>query len=242
MIAWSEGMGRSFYSSIEPLGIKSARCFVFGLIVNLILISVTAGPGLANNNEQFSILAPLERIEFSNDWRKSAKRVLKEGGHAIAIFRLAGNPCASLEASVESVRFYTALPSKLETPSSLGSPTGIYYEALVPRGPEVCHLSPYVFAEWIPEKQGAVLFRSGGSEAAVIIEFDGAFYGPKRPLFIGVTNSYGILGHCSAYCPKEADLAHKYAKMLVGHHIQPIQNWVSFPAIEDGRLDLDDGG
>jgi hypothetical protein len=189
-----------------------------------------------------SVLHPVERIAFSDDWRSVTRRTLRQGAHVFVILRLGGDSCADIESTASEVRYYVAYPSRLTTPSSVGSRSGVYYEALIPRNPISCSLSQFVLAEWRPQHPGKIVFRATGAEVGITVDFKGEFTAPRRPFLVGVTNSYGLIGHCGSYCALESELGHEYAALLARHHVQPIQNWVSFPPIRDGRLDLDDGG
>lgn len=189
----------------------------------------------------FRVLNPIERIAYSDDWRTETRRTVIENGHAFAILHLGEDRCAALDASVEGVSFFTFYPTRIKTPSYEGGQTGTSHEALVPRNPISCDLSAYVFVEWKPRESGAVKFRLGDKTVTVKINLEKVFRTPKRPLYVGASNSFLIKGHCLGYCRREAELGRKYNDILRAHHIQPMQSWAFFPPVRNGRLDLDAG-
>ena len=79
------------------------------------------------------MLHPIERIAYSDDWRTETRRTVIGNGHAFAVLHLGVKRCASLDASVEGVAFFTFYPTRIKTPSYEGGKTGTFYEALVPR-------------------------------------------------------------------------------------------------------------
>ena len=194
-----------------------------------------------NSGMGFRVLHPVERIAYSDDWRMETRRTVISNGHAFAILHLGVDRCAALDASVEGVAFFTFYPTRIKTPSYEGGNTGTFYDALVPRNPVSCDLSSYVFAEWKPGKSGDVRFRLGDQTVTVKIKLEKVFKTPERPLYIGVSNSFLIKGHCLGYCRREAELGRKYNAILRAHHIQPMQSWALFPPVRNGRLDLDAG-
>jgi len=214
------------------------RCIFACVAVLIALAECTETQG---NKLTLSVLYPVERIAFSNDWRRSTRRTVRRNAHAFVVLRLDGDRCAKIESSATNITYYSAYPTTLQSQSSDGARAGIYYEALVPRNSVSCQLSPYVFVEWTPSHEGIVEFRAAGDVVDVEVVFNGEFTTPRRPFFVGSTNSYILAGHCDTYCAREAELGHKYAKMLTAHLIQPIQNWVIFPPIREGYLDLDHG-
>jgi len=189
--------------------------------------------------EEAAVLHPIERIAFSDDWRKRTTRTVKAGGFAFAILRHDGNPCADVRSTAPDTRFYVMAPLEITAPSSRGSRTGTYYEALLPRNAATCLQSRYVFAEWQPDRTGTVSFKLGEATLTVDVSVEGILRPPRRPFYIALTNSYLLKGHCATYCPREAELAHKYSRLLAAHGIRPMQNWIGVPSIKNGRLDLD---
>ena len=209
--------------------------------------SSTTEPGMFLKNQiphsgrGFRVLHPIERIAYSDDWRTETRRTVIGNGHAFAVLHLGVKRCASLDASVEGVAFFTFYPTRIKTPSYEGGKTGTFYEALVPRNSVSCDLSSYVFAEWLPDVSGDVSFRLGNETVTVKINLEKVFRAPNRPLYVGISNSFLIKGHCLGYCRREAELGRKYNAMLRAHHIQPLQSWAFFPPVRHGRLDLDAG-
>jgi len=211
----------------------------------LFVVTLTAiflqTPSRATDHSQFSVLHPIERIAFSNDWRQQTQRIVKQGAHIFVFFRLGSDPCGTIASNISEIRYYTAYPTQITHPSSIGSRTGTYYEALLPRTPDTCHLSHYVVAEWVPSSAKTAIFTYRNEQVRVETELREPFRLPLRPFLVGVTNAYGVTGHCGGYCPKESEIGHSYAALLSKHHIQPMQNWVEFPPVKNGLLDLDAG-
>ena len=220
------------------------------IAVGLVGVNVLGGVALAVSGDhsisapkllgtEAAVLHPIERIAFSDDWRKRTRRTVKAGGFAFVILRHGGDPCADVAATAPGTRFFVMAPMEITVPSSRGGRTGTYYEALLPRNTDTCGRSRYLFAEWKQETSGPVEFRLGDTTLAVDVELQGVLRQPVRPFYIALTNSYLLKGHCPDYCPREAELAHKYARLLAAHGIRPMQNWIGLPPIRNGRLDLD---
>lgn len=195
----------------------------------------------ANPERGFRVLHLIERIAYSDDWRTETRRTVIGNGHVFTILHLGADRCTTLESSVNGVAFFTFYPTRIKTPSYEGGKIGTFYEALVPRNAVSCDLSSYVFAEWQPEVSGDVSFRLGNETVTVKINLEKIFRAPTRPLYVGISNSFLIQGHCLGYCRREAELGRKYNAILRAHHIQPLQSWAFFPPIRKGRLDLDAG-
>lgn len=216
---------------------------LFCLLVGLLLWAnaVMASHVVMASQGKVKVLHPIERIAYSDDWREITARTVPEGGHAFVIISLRERRCAALSASVEGVGFFTMFPTVIDTPSSAGGRTGVFYEVLIPRNDVNCALSDYIFVEWVPLREGTVTFTAEGESVQVEVRFEGRFEKASRPFFVGLTNAYLWRAHCGGYCRKEAVLGHLYADLLVKHHLTPIHNWVALPPIRDGRLDLDAG-
>jgi len=196
-------------------------------------------PSVDNNKP--AVLDPLERIFYSNEWKHETQRTVKLGGYAFVILRTGVDSCVPIISQASEAKFYAIHPTTIDTPSSKGGDTGVFYEALIPRNDQSCLISRYVFAEWKPSASGKQIFKVGEQVITVNVDIEGEYKSPKRTLSIALTNSYLIQGHCKRYCKREGELAHKYANMLVGHHIRPIQNWAFFPPVKNGLLDIDHG-
>lgn len=187
-----------------------------------------------------AVLHPLERIAYADDWKLSTTRRINKGGYAFVILRTpAGETCVPIHSSTADITLYSFHPTVIDTPSSENGRTGTFYEALLPRNTHTCVLSRFVFVEWKPEEAGVEEIFVGDTSIKVSLEFTGLLTPPKRALVIGLGNYYQIQGHCEEYCQKEAELAQKYGEVLLEHKIQPIQNWIHFPPVIDGYLDLD---
>lgn len=193
------------------------------------------------DDNQPAVLDPIERIFYSNEWKHETQRTIKLGGHAFVILRTGMDTCMPIISQASETKLFAMHPTTIDTPSSKGGDTGVFYEALIPRNDKSCQISRYVFAEWKPSTTSKQIFRVGEQEIIVNVHIEGEFTSPKRMLSIALTNSYLIQGHCKNYCKREGELAHKYANLLVDHHIQPIQNWVLFPPVKNGLLDIDHG-
>ena len=204
---------------------------------------VTAATILKNqppvSTATLSVLGAEERLEYSDDWRLRTARTAPSNGHVFVILKMPDHRCTDLSASVDGVTYYSFYPTAIDTPSYEGGGTGIFYEALIPRNSASCGLSPFVLAEWLPQKEGSVFFSAEGSRVEVLVRFDGHFVSPKRPFHIGLTNSFILKGHCKEYCKLEVPLGNSYRALLEAHHLSPYFNWIRVPPIVDGRLDLD---
>ena len=186
-----------------------------------------------------AVLHPVERIAYSGDWRHQTERKVRPGGHAFAILRTGPQSCESITATGANVKLFAMHPTEITAPSSEDGKIGTFYETLIPRNPKNCTLSRYVFAEWQPKESGPVVLALGGTKITVNVKIAGEKIAPTRRLMIATTNNYLIRGHCKQYCKREGELAHKYARALQAHLVQPIQNWVTSPPIRNGVLDLD---
>ncbi len=190
-------------------------------------------------NTAFKVLNTEERLAYSDDWRLRTQRILPQKGHLFVILDMGESPCADLSSTVEGVTYFSFYPTPIDAPSYQGGATGIFYEALIPRNSVSCSLSPFVLAEWQPLKEGSVYFTAAKSTVEVQVRFQGHFVAPRRPLHIGLTNSFILKGHCVEYCRLEVPLGDAYRKLLEAHHLTPYYHWIRVPPIVDNRLDLD---
>ncbi len=243
------------YVHEDTLGRRIARKAAVALVVlNVVGIGylLTRGPDIAEATtapappekpklpaEAAAVLHPIERIAYSDDWRRKTERRLKAGGDVFVILRTAEDSCAAVRSEAPGFRVFAMLPIEIDTPSSKGGKTGTFHEALVPRNDISCKTSRYVFAEWRAALSGPVEIAIGDQAVTVDVYVDGVLTPPKRPFYVALTNSYLIKGHCDKYCPREAELAHKYSRLLERHGIQPMQNWIGLPPVRNGVLDLD---
>ncbi len=204
-------------------------------------VIVAHSSDLASDTPTPALLHPIERIAFSTDWRSRTVRHVVRGGHVFLILRTGVDPCVPITVGAEGAQLYAMHPTRITAPSSRGSKTGLYYDALIPRSAANCALSPYVFADWAAYNAGPVSIQVGETQLKVDVKVRDRAAKPKRKLHIATTNFYLVKGHCRAYCPREGELAVKYAQALLEHGTVPIQNWVRLPPIKDGLLDLDRG-
>lgn len=198
-------------------------------------------PPFHQQANQLQLLAPIQRLAYSNDWRSRAQRTLRRGSHTFIILSLRSQPCSRIRSNQSGVKFFSFYPTRLTTPSYEGGQTGWFYDVLVPRNNQSCALSPFVLAEWIPRQSGPSWFETDAGRVEVEIRFEGHFIAPRRHFHIGLTNSFLIKGHCTSYCPLEAQLGQAYRRILQQHHLRPYHHWVRTPPIRNGRLDLDAG-
>ncbi len=193
-----------------------------------------------------AILNPIERVEYSEDWRKETTRNGRSGDTAFVILRTGLNGCTPITAQGATIYLSALLPIAVTVPSSDGGKTGLFHEIVAPRTPQTCLKSRYVLAEWTFQKNTRVEFDIDGTKLAVNAVLDPT-HKKRRPFFVGQSLTSLIRGHCPApaeskkhgYCKKERELSDKYAKLLAKHHIRPMQNWLVSPSIKQGRLDLD---
>jgi hypothetical protein len=190
----------------------------------------------------FALLRQVEQLAFTDDWQLHATRVLRQGAH-LAVVAAVGpaRQCLPIKVDQRDFKAYVILPSTLSPGSSDRSRPGVYYDILVPFNDKVCRQSPYRLLEWRPKSDGLHSIYLGDQRITVDVQFRGRFNVPARPFLVGLSNIYLTKGHCLEYCPREAELGRKYASVMGRHHLTPIQNWVHFPPITDGRLDLDYG-
>ncbi|WP_416900135.1 MAG: hypothetical protein ACMVY4_10700 [Minwuia sp.] len=196
-------------------------------------------PSLASAGD-LSVLHPLERPAFSEDWRTETRRTAAPGDMVLAILKLDGNPCVRLSASRPDIAFWQMLPLETETPSDEATATGTFHEVLAPRSAATCTLSRLVLAEWRAERNETV--EIGGGHVRIEVRTIEPAAGPRLPFMVGINPANLLRGHCAGTaCTDPSALYRNYAAMLRDHGLQPMQAYVKFPPIVDGRLDLDAG-
>jgi len=211
------------------------------LVGAAVLILAALCGGTAAVADGVAVMADIETIGFGETWTGVARREVRPGGHVMAVLRLPDDVCADLEFSGAAPELLVFVPTRLETPSSEGTPGGTYHDLLVPRDASTCGLSPYMLAEWRAERSGTVLVSSPGGSVRIEVEVVGEVRRPARPMLVGLTTSYIMAGHPGLPWSQAPALAAAYADLLAAHHVQPIHGWIRFPPIVDGRLDLDAG-
>ena len=197
-----------------------------------------SGPGPAEP----ALLHPIERVFFSDDWRLSTERAARPGETVFVVVRTGPDGCAGIAGNLDGVTLWQMLPLRIDIPSTRGGPTGDFYEILAPRNAVTCSASRYVLAEWLVTKPETRQFVVDDQALSVVV---GVKAGPPlgKPFLIGMSN-FGLMhAYCEQpkTCKREAELGHPFARMLQDHHLQVMQNWVLFPPVRDGRLDLDAG-
>lgn len=193
--------------------------------------------------DSLAVLHPVERPAYSSDWRGSTSRDTRPGGMSFVILRTVDNGCAPLGAAGAQATFWQMLPLHTVSPSGEETETGIFHEVLVPRSAATCSMSSLVLVEWQAETEGVLVFRQGDSEILVRQKIVERRPGPPLPFFVGINPANLPRGHCpdGGSCPSQAGLFAPYADLLTAHGLQPIQGFVKFPPIRNGRLDLDAG-
>ena len=212
-----------------------------GLAALLLVLSAACVLAPDVRAETLSVMTQLETIGYDDRWGTHAVREVPQGGHVLAVLRLDGARCRDLQASGDAASFMVFVAVELASPSSAGGNAGLAYDLLVPRNGETCALSPYVLAEWHALESGTVTITGGAETVSVDVEVSPART-QQRPFLVGMTASYIMAGHCDPDCPPEVPLVKAYGDLLAAHGVQPIQSWIRFPAIVDGRLDLGSGG
>ncbi|MHC8510244.1 MAG: glycoside hydrolase domain-containing protein [Rhodospirillales bacterium] len=203
----------------------------------------TSAQGATADESSPALLHPVERPAYARagDWRTEATRTGRPGETVMAVIRTGGAPCAPVTATGADVAFSQMIAAPVTTPSSEGGETGPFYEIIAPRSESTCGLSRYVLAEWTVSGPARIIFNTAGTELAVETRINNSPRG-TRPFLAGQGAANLIKGHCpEGWCRREAELGHKYAEILLRHGVQPMQNWVAFPPIKNGRLHLDHG-
>jgi len=205
---------------------------------------------LANQNPNlapaFALLASPEQLALSDRWQANASITLPRGGHALAVVATgAGNRCKPLTLKSPDGaavgRYWVLAPVKLDTPSSAAGQPGVYYDALLPFNATSCRQSPYRLLEWKPEMIGTYQLWLDTQMRPLTVRFDGHFRRPAKPMFVGLSNSFLIAGHCPSYCPMELQLGHAYRRLLRKHHLIPLQSWVLPLEVINHQLSLSQG-
>lgn len=218
------------------------RLIVKAMALAFAVIALTANAGpIRPPADSPALLHPIERIAYSNDWRRRTHRMARLGEWVFVIIRMPKNGCVDIRSNLDGIAFRQMLPITIEVPSGDGGKTGSFHEIITPRNAETCQRSRYVLAEWRLSEERRVEFSIDGSELRVDLAVE-ATSRTGHPFFVGMGNANLIRGHCPiAYCPREGELGRAYAELFMAHGMQPMQNWAALPPIRDGLLDLDDG-
>lgn len=215
------------------------------LFVGLSNSSSSFAERLFNQNDIYTgmpaVLAVLEQPALSKRWRtkQPASQIIPEGGYAIFIIRVPDRlRCEPLEAQWEGLASWVMLPVDLLHASDEETLAGRYYDALLPVNQESCLTSGLRLLEWKPQKEGAYKLKIEGCVLTLNVIFQGEYTGSKRAFYMGLNPSSLVKGHCRVYCKKEIELTNKYQALLREHHLTPIQSWIRFPPIIEGRLNL----
>lgn len=187
------------------------------------------------------VLSVLEQPALSHRWRfkQPATQVIPEGGYAMFIIRVPDRTrCEPIQTYWDGARAWVMLPVELDQGSDEEALAGRYYDALLPVNSESCQVSGLRLLEWKPNKEGNYTARIDGQSLKFNITFKGVFTGSHQSFYVGLNPSSLLKGHCRIYCKKEVELTQKYQRLLRDHHITPIQSWIRFPPVVDGRLNL----
>jgi len=206
----------------------------------------SAYPQLVNQEPSFPhdfvVLETIEQVAFSKDWRFKTQRTVPSGAHVMVIVGVGGKrACEPINVPISDATVFVILPTQISSPSSTATKPGTYYDILVPWNQTTCRLSAFRLIEWKPTRTGPVSLFTGNKEVRIDVLLRGHFTSASKSFHVGLSNSFLIKGHCKTYCPREAELGHKYKKLLQDHHITPIQSWVRVPPIIRGYLNLNDG-
>lgn len=192
------------------------------------------------------ILGPIEQVAHAQaaDWKREVTRVVPEGAHALAIVDVTGSECKTFVTPSDDANVFVILPYTVDVPSFQGGKTGTFYEWLPPLNSTTCSLSPYRLVEWIPKGDSYTLGVGTGllDRDRVTVKIERAPKPAPLAFQMGISNSYLWRGHCGGYCNLEGELGDKYTKSIREHGLDPIDAFVTFPPVRNGRLDLDSGG
>ncbi len=189
-----------------------------------------------------AVLDPIERPAFSDDWVRHTTRTAHADDMVFVVARTGKAACAPIRVQGARATQWQMLPIETTVPSDDETAPGVFHEVLVPRSAHSCTASSYVLIEWRAGQGGPVGITQGTDKVVVDVRVVAGDPAARIPFLVGMNPANLVRGHCpDGHCPREGELLRRYADLLNAHGLQPIQTFVRFPPIRDGRLDLDAG-